>query len=108
MLSPFVYKAVLGDLQVVSEVDGAPIRYKDIAVSLAVASETAARRGAHEYSQKKKREMEMWNLTKHEAMFLRVKLKAAGDTERMSMPDEELSAWGRQTGRIERSRAWAQ
>lgn len=108
ILSPFLYQAFIGmfDLQVVSSVDDVAIRYKHIAVSLSAASELIQRNGQNPATQMKRRELELGNLATVESKILRVQMVWSGDTAHATMTDEELSAWGRQTGRIKRARAW--
>lgn len=92
------------DLSVVSEVDGEPIRYRTIAVSLVEASDIVQKLGKNYLSQEKKIEMERQKLEYEEGKLLRTHLVLAGDSEHVSWGEQQLSEWGRYVGRIKRSK----
>lgn len=107
VLSPLLYESALGffDMQIVSEVDREPIRYRHIAVSMGLVSEIVQRRNIDERNSMKLK-LESANLSKKEAELLRAYLTKSGDTVLSAMDDLELSQWGRRAGRIKRRGTW--
>ncbi|OGH55662.1 MAG: hypothetical protein A3G34_01165 [Candidatus Lindowbacteria bacterium RIFCSPLOWO2_12_FULL_62_27] len=108
VLFPFYIHALIGifDMQIVSTVDGRPIRYRHIAVSLGEVSMLTARTGKSDAVHEKKRELEYAALVRLEVSILRKNLRDAGDTIDADMSDEQLFDWARSMGRIVRVEAW--
>lgn len=93
----------MGDLVVVSTVDGEKIRERDVGVS--IHDPAVFEPGRPVYLSKRKenaRLLRQQKLEKAEAVLLRKHLASAGDTGSAAMDDMSLLDWGRVSGRIVR------